>query len=906
MNEFLLRNKPKIPIILITLLSSFTLFYTLKSIVRVVNVIATRLISSDIQILPIIFGESNRIGYIEFVLVGAISIGTFLLSTRVSYFSKKYMKVCMFSIPFFYVLFSLVGIGITKIHDYVFPFFEEKMRLVLKEQSTINKLLFEEFEGFYTLITLFPVIIILFISMFLFQKFLAHQDLFVEAFYEFELKGERFRKFSNLESKSLAPDVLLGVNVVTKEQVVLPGGDRPLHTLIVGPVGAGKSAAIALVTINQDLNYITQYVNRFKNLVAVENYKDKGLLKNEISGISIIEPSNDLCMKVYQLCKAHNIPEDMIYYIDPTNPKTKSLNIMKGSAAKVAEELTQVLADLSDNGGQGNQFFLQAQRSHLKNYIYLLKLHDKDKLDTWLFDDLINMYNNTSLVHDMHMKLKSRIIEFESEFTDEFDVTSEAYIEKRDERNFLKNLKNIDAWFDHNIVPLLEKVGGGMTRKVYNDKNEVVYEDLQAKDIKGLVNVLSDLSTNTYVNRVLFGHSDFDFDEHMRKGGILLVNTAKGDLVEMSSIIGKVVLIKLQSATFRRQPDLVPYHHIYVDEAPEYLYQSFKSFPAQCRKYKVMITTLQQTIAQLSGAFGEPYMDTLIGTMRNRYVFGDLPVYDAEYFSKLFGDKFEFEESETEQSVSPLQDNPMSRSGYGYSKVDKSNMSVSEMVYQDAFTFAAKIVVENKPIPVQQIKANFVPKEEFEVAKYLVADEAAEFYLAYNENDADLAIQALEEVDTAIEPAPIIESVPPVSVLEDTRDFATQVERIEKDVVVMPNTQTIKYTAREAEVIDFTAYKSISEMNKKLQVPQEELTLSVSESEEVNKQQSNTIEQVEVAAVQDKEGDQIKVNVAIAEFENTVIQQKNIDFVNQLQKDVSSELEVIKKEKRGADLFKKK
>lgn len=906
MNEFLLRNKPKIPIILITLLSSFTLFYTLKSIVRVVNVIATRLISSDIQILPIIFGESNRIGYIEFVLVGAISIGTFLLSTRVSYFSKKYMKVCMFSIPFFYVLFSLVGIGITKIHDYVFPFFEEKMRLVLKEQSTINKLLFEEFEGFYTLITLFPVIIILFISMFLFQKFLAHQDLFVEAFYEFELKGERFRKFSNLESKSLAPDVLLGVNVVTKEQVVLPGGDRPLHTLIVGPVGAGKSAAIALVTINQDLNYITQYVNRFKNLVAVENYKDKGLLKNEISGISIIEPSNDLCMKVYQLCKAHNIPEDMIYYIDPTNPKTKSLNIMKGSAAKVAEELTQVLADLSDNGGQGNQFFLQAQRSHLKNYIYLLKLHDKDKLDTWLFDDLINMYNNTSLVHDMHMKLKSRIIEFESEFTDEFDVTSEAYIEKRDERNFLKNLKNIDAWFDHNIVPLLEKVGGGMTRKVYNDKNEVVYEDLQAKDIKGLVNVLSDLSTNTYVNRVLFGHSDFDFDEHMRKGGILLVNTAKGDLVEMSSIIGKVVLIKLQSATFRRQPDLVPYHHIYVDEAPEYLYQSFKSFPAQCRKYKVMITTLQQTIAQLSGAFGEPYMDTLIGTMRNRYVFGDLPVYDAEYFSKLFGDKFEFEESETEQSVSPLQDNPMSRSGYGYSKVDKSNMSVSEMVYQDAFTFAAKIVVENKPIPVQQIKANFVPKEEFEVAKYLVADEAAEFYLAYNENDADLAIQALEEVDTAIEPAPIIESVPPVSVLDDTRDFATQVERIEKDVVVMPNTQTIKYTAREAEVIDFTAYKSISEMNKKLQAPQEELTLSVSESEEVNKQQSNTIEQVEVAAVQDKEGDQIKVNVAIAEFENTVIQQENIDFVNQLQKDVSSELEVIKKEKRGADLFKKK
>lgn len=922
MKQLLEKYKPKIPLIITTLLTIVSFYYMLKSMARVTSAISTRLLKKEYQFFPSIFGYTNDIGYTELIIIGSVSILAFLLSTRVKFYMKPIRKLFMFLIPLFYFLFSLIGIGMAKIRIYVFPFFEDKMSMVLKEQSTLSKLLFEEFEGFYTLITLLPVIVIVFLCMFIFQKFLAYQELFIESFNEFEIKGEKLRKFSNLETKSELPDVLLGINTITKEQVVLPGGDRALHTLIVGPVGAGKSAAIALVTINQDLHYIAQYINRFKDIVENEDYLTDGTIENEFSGISIIDPSNDLCQKVYDLCKAHNIPEDMIYYIDPTNPKTKSINIMKGPASKVAEELTQVLADLSDNGGAGNPFFMQAQRSHLKNYIYLLKLHDKDKADTWLFDDLIEMYNDTNLVHKMHNKLKVQIEEMSATFIDEKDVTSEAYIEKRDERNFLKNLINLDAWFSNNIVPVMEKMPGGMVRKVYNEKNEIQYEDLQERDIKGLINVLSDLATNTYVNRVLFGHSDFDFDEHMEKGGILLVNTAKGELVEMSSIIGKIVLVKLQSAAFRRKPNVTPYHHIYVDEAPEYLYQSFKSFPAQCRKYKVIITTLQQTIAQLAGPFGEPYMDTLIGTMRNRFVFGDLPAYDAKYFSELFGDKFEFEESETEQAVSPLQDNPVSRSGSTYTRVDKSNMSLSQMVYQDAFTFAAKIVVKNKPIPVQQIKADFVPREEFEIAKVLVLDEAAEFYINYNRNQTEDNEVSMIDMEILVEEHTQIELTAPEDNTVRTNDFLSQVDRVKSDVVDMPTEQIIKYdniedkVEKEVPVIDFRAYKAINDMNqaftKKADSPSDDQTervnpffipkreVEIIEDTALNKEELvNPFFKVKSEAV---EGD----NKLSDSFESTEIVQENLDFIEELQGKISEEFDNSESEKTAADLFRKR
>ncbi|MED1407537.1 DNA translocase FtsK, partial [Bacillus mycoides] len=98
---------------------------------------------------------------------------------------------------------------------------------------------------------------------------------------------------------------------------------------------------------------------------------------------------------------------------------------------------------------------------------------------------------------------------------------------------------------------------------------------------------------------------------------------------------------------------------------------------------------------------------------RNKMIFGDVTPYDAKIFSDMFGEKEEFKESESEQGISPMQENPVSRLGSTYQKTKEVVMSPGDIMGQGAFICAARIVQDNHVQPVQQITSNFVPKEEF-------------------------------------------------------------------------------------------------------------------------------------------------------------------------------------------------
>ncbi len=106
-------------------------------------------------------------------------------------------------------------------------------------------------------------------------------------------------------------------------------------------------------------------------------------------------------------------------------------------------------------------------------------------------------------------------------------------------------------------------------------------------------------------------------------------------------------------------------------------------------------------------------MRTLLGSLRHKMVFGDVPSYDATLFSEMFGEEDRFEEVQNEQIISPLQEQPMTRSGSSCTKTIEAIMSPSDIMYQNEFQAAVKIVKHNRPIPVCQIDANFVDDEEF-------------------------------------------------------------------------------------------------------------------------------------------------------------------------------------------------
>lgn len=568
-----------------------------------------------------------------------------------------------------------------------------------------------------------------------------------------------------------------------------------------------------------------------------------------------------------------------------------------------------VVEGLAEDSGGGSDFFKQSERNHLKHYIYLLKLHDPEQEVT--FDMLLKMYDNSNLVRNMHVKLKKRIPKQIDEIQD------------RDERNHWAIVKQIDEWFDNNLLPRTERGGSGSIPKLIAEgeyRGQQEFYDAKAEYVQGLRNILNDIGANPLIRRVLFGKSDFDFDRHLSSGGVLLVNTAKGEMAGLSNILGKLVLLSLQNAVFRRKPNTSTFHHIICDEFPDYIYAPFREFPAQSRKYKTVITVVAQTIAQLADKYGETYMHTLLGTLRHKMVYGDIPDFDAQLFSKIFGEEEKFEEGIQEQAVSPLQEKPMLRMGNTYSKKKEAILSPDGIIFQKPFQCAVKIVSENKPMKVVQIDANFVPKDEFQDAVVSVNEEAA---LVWLENRKGIVVQEEselleefqvldeeEEIEKGEEKEPLL--VFPVK--EQPVDFHSMYESKESHIVVEDEKPSSRVIVPETATINDTSTPSVESKP----VTIEEETIKVTEEDkpsevkiEGKKPKISNLERrrAEVSALgkQQKQLEDELLNslkdIQPIEEEEVETEKEEKEIIQEVKKEVAASVEPVKDEKGGPIRF---
>lgn len=704
----------KIPIILFWTLTAMSVFFILRAFTNYVLLVIAQF--TGFLHSFILFGKPEQPSILFFFISLVVFTASWLYSTKYFRKDKKKVRTLYFAINLCGVFINYLWLVTAPIYLSVIPFILSResgvdytsvwMKVIIGDMNTISLTIF-----------FIPTILVVLGLIWLSGHYSAYANELKEAFLKFELLNAKLQLLLMLKKTDHWPDVALGPETKSKELIIQPGRDRTLNNIIIGSIGTGKTAALVLPILNQDLHWMTKFINDFPELYERPDYDTEDVKGMYLNGISVIEPSNDLCEKVYKLVLAHGIPKESVFYIDPTNPNTPSINPMQGPVEKVAEAFAMVIEGLAE-GANNNFFFQQSERNHLKSYIYLLKLHEPEKEVT--FDMLLQMYDNPQLVRKMHEKLKET-------FPENYDL-----IEDRDLRNHWMIVKQIDEWFDANLLPKVSRAGGqNIPEKVTHGeyRGEDAYYDAKAEYVQGLRNILNDIGASPLIRRVLFGKSDFDFDRHLELGGVLLVNSAKGELGNLSNVLGKLILLSLQNAVFRRKPNVSPFHHILVDEFPDYVYRPFKEFPAQSRKYKAIVTVVAQTIAQLADKYGETYMHSLLGTLRHKMVYGDIPEYDAELFSKQLGEESHYEESTTETSVSALQESPMMRMGYSYQKVTEPILSPSDIIYQDKFQCAVKIVDENVPIPVRQINANFVPKEEFEEAIVTIDESAVDVWL---------------------------------------------------------------------------------------------------------------------------------------------------------------------------------
>lgn len=162
------------------------------------------------------------------------------------------------------------------------------------------------------------------------------------------------------EDEIVHPPVEICRKANSLQKVVITGKDRYLHTLLIGSTGTGKTSAVLMPLIWQDLI----------------NYK-----KGHQLGITLVAPDAEVCHTVRNWCRMLNVPYAIV---DLDDPNTSKFNPLEGDPIVVAEIMRTVLRATF---GEQEAFFAQAQELHAKNTMLLLKKLKGDNLT------LLDVYN---------------------------------------------------------------------------------------------------------------------------------------------------------------------------------------------------------------------------------------------------------------------------------------------------------------------------------------------------------------------------------------------------------------------------------------------------------------------------------------------------------------------------------
>lgn len=534
--------------------------------------------------------------------------------------------------------------------------------------------------------------------------------------------------FKQTENKSVTtvklPSITVGKSIFTKSDIVIPPKIRLQNSIYLGPIGSGKTATVFKPQIKQDIENFVHYLRDFPKYVDdLERFKQAtGLANKYLSGLCVIDTTKELTDTIYDMTvNKYHIPKDMVYYMDPTNPNTQAFNLLRGRVNQVVETVTNILASAKE--AFGNDFFKKSERTHLKNYTLLLKLSavvDPSNA-TPTFTELSEMYSDVYRVQSRVDLLHVYIDTLHQLISEEKNKTQKSELTIK-----VKIAEQVNDWFRENIGTIPGAKGQPATRGEVEGitgehADDIALYDKQAKYVIGLRNTFTDMSENLYFRRVLFKDSeDFSLDSVMENGGILLCNTAKGELGdELSSVLGKIYLSSLQSATFRRRNDnSEPLFAIYADEIPDYVSQDFASFVSQARKFCVSICCAAQTPSQFQKV-SPTFYRTVMSQMLTRGAFGNLGAEDAKTLSPYFGTKYESNRTVNQSQIDLLASQKQNRTMISQRTEEVPNITYTGLMQLQRFTLALITPKENRTSLFDEVRTDFINDETFKNNPYV-------------------------------------------------------------------------------------------------------------------------------------------------------------------------------------------
>ncbi|OIJ09451.1 hypothetical protein BKP35_16485 [Anaerobacillus arseniciselenatis] len=641
---------------------------------------------------------------------------TWLFSTRISNTNKTVLRR-MFSFSITWISSSLIIIfyslriikvmgyeKVVSLHYTIEPQYQEIMSI-----SSLQII------GF--LLMFIPIAVMVSFTLWLIGQY-QEDTRIKEWFRTYKFERGWMGRFGD-ETINQLPDIQLARNAETNAPVVMQGESRQLGTLLIGPPGSGKTSIKIKTAFKTDLGHIQRMINAYPTYKKRYGFGTEEFVKkmaNHLIGSIIIEPAKDLCDDAYELVKDHNIPEEFIVYLDPSNPKTPGFNMMVGPTSEVVETITAVLESVAETK---DEFFKQAARSVLKHYVYLLKF---SKGDDCTILDLDDLYQDPRKAMDLLEELEKKV-----------PTDDEVNNMDQDGRIYWIIVKKIVRWFRNEGLSI-QTSRDGMVEKYpsgHEHEGKLKVNDLQFEFTRQTRNLLSDITKNPYLARILYAENEVDLNRIFTKGGILLVNTDLGNLKALSSIFGKLVLLCVQNAVFRRKgtEKTRPMVSFYADEFYDYMNEDFLQLTSQGRKYKFAPLVACQSLTQFGVKFGKDFTESMLGTIRNTIVYGGTSLYDTEMLSKYLGTEV-VEELQTRESFSPsYMDSPSFSVAETLNREEKEIATSDDIMFQEFRYSYIRLVDDKSSKRAIRAVGDFVDTSEAEKWKKAINNKALEMFL---------------------------------------------------------------------------------------------------------------------------------------------------------------------------------
>jgi len=370
---------------------------------------------------------------------------------------------------------------------------------------------------------------------------------------------------------------------------IIPGKDRFLHMLIIGPTGGGKTSQVILPMVWQDV-------------------------QNTTAGITVIEPKGDLAREVAMMAKHEG--RDYIYF-DPSVNNCPFFNPLCGDETDVIENAVTTFLMLNPDSPQ---FFKDLSEQLVRNTLKVLKRLDRDEGVDGKYATFVEM---------------SRILQNSNnrgrELVQKFAKLPGA---SEDER---KENMDIASWFLNEYF--------AERSKVYENSSGIRSQVSKVIANQYLRRILNPDFEKGERNQI-------DFDRHLADGGVICIFTAQGLLRDLGKFLGYFIILQLQSSVFRRPgtEDTRRPHYLYIDEFQTYATPGFSDMLTQGRSYRVASHLATQARAQMAmggGRDGRNFVELVSTNARNIVIFPGISKDDADYYSKQFGEYEKIEVSRT-------------------------------------------------------------------------------------------------------------------------------------------------------------------------------------------------------------------------------------------------------------------